>query len=651
MYKFTDKEADMGKTLRVPLLFFFFITYLGSPGFGQQQELAEILKGCNQTVVTIIAYDAKNKEICQGKGVIVSPEGLVLTNYHLISQANSAKARLAAGKIQKKVDISEMFSLRPPGAEKAGAGPEKKAKGKMVDVEGVVSFDKNLDFALLKIKSKGNPAASLSSSAELKLGDKALVVVDDEIISETSITGVKNISKTKIAAQINLSLPPEMSGSPLFNDQAQVIGFASCLTESHFIILPASYALPLIKEGEVTSLQNLADEDYFSSSEGLYLKGLVYSILENYGNALNLLEESLRKNPNQLDAHSQLGYLHSKLGQFDKAVEAYEKAISIDPSNYRDSFGLAMAYIKLDQPQKAAAPLVQCTQQNPDFPDAFYNLGLVYEALGILDKAADAYQNFIKINPGPAWTGYSQLGSVYNKLGQYDKAIAAFQEVIKSNPSDLKANYNLAYAYDMSSEFSQAAMIYKKLIGLNPDDAKTYYGRLFLLYDKAGDYANAIETCKILISQAPDNHENLFNLGIIYLKKRDYQNALESFQKALTLKPNFDKAYYNIGLVYYSQEKFAEAADAFNKFIQLMPDQPEAHYNLGASYLHLKKYEEAIKPLERACELRPNWAQAHYNLGIAYYAVKDRLSANEEYNKLKTLDSALAAQLYKIINK
>jgi len=640
----------MGKNINSFFTAFISLTILLSPAtYALQEEVEEILKESNQAVVSITAYDSNKKEIAQGKGVIVSSDGLVLTNYHLISQAYSIKVRLAtSGKIRKKVEWEDVFY---PGYERADVEKKKKKKGKWVDVEGVVSVNKDLDFVLLKIGKKDYTAPLLASSDKLEIGNKALIVVDDESITEVTITGLKDLIGTKKIAQINLPFSLEMSGSPLFNPQGEVIGIASYIANNSNLILPASYALPLIKKEKATPLSKLVHEDYFATPEGLYLRGMAYSIMENYSGSLSLLEESLRKNPDNPYAYSQLGFLYSKLNFYEKAIDAYRKAVNINPNDYKASFGQGIAYIRLNQHQKAIVPLTQCATINPQFPDAFYNLGLTYETLGQLEKAAEAYQQFIKINPGPAWTGLNQLGSVYVKLGHYEKAIVAFQEVIKTNPSDLKANYNLAYAYDMSGQYDLAAPLYRKLISLNPKDAKAYYNLLFRLYDKAGRYEKAIEVCQEIISQSPDNPNDHYNLGIMHFKLEDYEKALEAFHHALSLNRNFDPAYYNIGMVYFNQKKYAEAIEAFTKFTELKPDNPDAYYNIGVGYLQLKKYEKAIKPLQRVIELKPDYARAHYNLALAYYAVGDRFSANEEYKTLRTLNPDLAEKLRKIIQK
>lgn len=642
----------MGKNICLFFTAFLSLTILLSPStYALQEEVDEILKESNQAVVSVIAYDSNKTEICQGKGFFVSSDGLILTNYHLISQAYSIKVRLAAkGKIRKTVEWEDVFY---PGYERADVEKmkKKKTRGKLVDVEGVVCVDKDLDFALLKVKKKGYTASQLASSDKFEIGDKALIIVDDESITEVTITGLKDLTGTKKIVQINVPFSPEISGSPLFNLRGEVIAVVSYIADRSNLIIPASYALPLIKNEKATPLSKFVQENYFATPEGLYLKGMAYSIIENYTGSLSLLEEALRKNPDNPYAHSQMGFLCSKLNFYEKAIDAYGKAVSINPNDYKACHGQGIAYIRLNQHQKAIAPLTQCTMINPEFPDAFYNLGLAHETLKQLEKAAEAYQQFIKINPGPAWTGLNQLGSVYVKLGQYDKAIPPFQEVIKSNPSDLKATHNLAHSYDMSGKYDLAAPLYRKLMSLNPKDAKAYYSLLFRLYDKAGQYEKAIEVCQEIISQSPDNPNDHYNLGIMYFKLQDYEKALEDFNQALSLSRTFDPAYYNIGLVYFNQKKFTEAIEAFTKFSELKPDNPDAYYNIGVGYLQLKKYDDAIKPLQRVIELKPDYARAHYNLAIAYYAVHDRFSANEEYKTLKTLNPDLAEKLRKIIQK
>ena len=117
----------MGRKLSLFILMTTILFLFTNPTVGQQEDISEVLKTSNQAVVTIAVYDSSKKEIGQGKGVIVSPDGLVLTNYHLISQAHSARVRLASGKISKKVEWDDVFY---PGYERTGAEQKKKKSSK-----------------------------------------------------------------------------------------------------------------------------------------------------------------------------------------------------------------------------------------------------------------------------------------------------------------------------------------------------------------------------------------------------------------------------------------------------------------------------------------------------------------------------------------
>jgi tetratricopeptide (TPR) repeat protein len=631
--------------------FIILVLCLTPTSYSAQDDEASILNDSDKAVVTLIVYDSSKKEVGRGKAVIISPEGLLLTNYHLVSQGKSAKVEmLKEAHVVKKVDWESVISPSID-AETEADKKKKKPKVKTVDITGITAVDQSLNFAVLKIKGKSFPSAPISSAEKFEIGEKALLAVDDESAAEASITGLINFSSSRIIAQSSIKFPSEWSGSPLFNSSGELTGIALSTGDITNLILPASYARPLLESNQTTSLSKQENQNFFATAEGLYLKGLGYALQEKHANAIGLFKESLNLKPNNPDALAQLGLVHSKLRQHDKAVEVFTQAFNADPNNYQVSFGLGLAYIKLNRPQEAIAPLEQCTRTNPNFPDAFYNLGLAYQSVDQLENAARAIEQFVKINPGPAWTGLNQLGSIYMQLNQYEKAIGAFQEVAKDNPQDLKAHYNLAQAHDNLKQYDQAATHYRKLIELNPKDSASYYILLFRLYDKAGDYTNAVQVSQEILRQAPDDPQNHYNLGYAYLKQKDLPNALAAFQKSLELNPDFDLAYSQIGYVHFQQKNYSGAVEALTKFTELNPDNPDVFYLLGTSYLQLKRYERALAPLEKCIELREDHVYAHYNLGIAYYVLKDRYSANMKVDILQKLNPELAEKLRKIVNK
>ena len=72
----------------------------------------------------------------------------------------------------------------------------------------------------------------------------------------------------------------------------------------------------------------------------------------------------------------------------------------------------------------------------------------------------------------------------------------------------------------------------------------------------------------------------------------------------------------------------------------------ETHNNLGKVYFRLQRYSDAAASFKNAIRLRPEFADAHHNLALTYFALKDKKSALAEYEILRTLDPALAAQFF-----
>ena len=79
--------------------------------------------------------------------------------------------------------------------------------------------------------------------------------------------------------------------------------------------------------------------------------------------AENLYKETLKTNPNHVEAHNNLGIVFKELGELQKAVDCHQKAIQIQPED---------AY-------------------------SYYNLGLVFKELGELQEAINCFQKVIQI--------------------------------------------------------------------------------------------------------------------------------------------------------------------------------------------------------------------------------------------------------------
>jgi tetratricopeptide (TPR) repeat protein len=144
--------------------------------------------------------------------------------------------------------------------------------------------------------------------------------------------------------------------------------------------------------------------------------------------AIKVIEDLTGKRIEKKTAiHIFKGKVHSDKGQFDRAIEDYNKVLEINP---RD----AVAYV---------------------------NRGVAYYDKGQYDQAISDYNKAIEINPRDVYA-YGNRGNVYYNKGQYDKAIADYNKVIEINPRDADAYYNRGIAHEAKSQYDKACSDWKQ---------------------------------------------------------------------------------------------------------------------------------------------------------------------------------------------
>lgn len=140
---------------------------------------------------------------------------------------------------------------------------------------------------------------------------------------------------------------------------------------------------------------------------------------------------------------------------------------------------------------KAKSFFLRSIELNPDFSEAYNNLGLVYHEQGNYTDAIECFHEMLEVFPNNS-DAYYQLGSLYSLKGNYSDAIKYYKKAIELNPDNYDAYYFLGSRYKKQGNFSDAIKCYKKAIELNPNDSDVYKN-LGVIYEKQGNYFDAIE--------------------------------------------------------------------------------------------------------------------------------------------------------------
>jgi S1-C subfamily serine protease len=171
---------------------------------GGRLDIPAISREANGAVVSIIMSDRNGHPITQGSGFLISKDGHVVTNYHVIREGVSAIVKL------------------PNGAS--------------FHVDGVLASDKNRDVAIIKAHGVDFRTLSLGDSGRLQVGEEVVAIGNSLSLESTVSNGIVSAFRTDENeggkfVQITAPISPGSSGGPLFNMAGEVVG----ITTSHLV--------------------------------------------------------------------------------------------------------------------------------------------------------------------------------------------------------------------------------------------------------------------------------------------------------------------------------------------------------------------------------------------------------------------------------
>jgi len=464
----------------VLLTFFFLIILFPALAIAQADK---IFKENSKAVVVVVTFNEKGEPISQGSGFIVRTDGVIVTTYHVISNAKGIKV---------------------------------KAGDKVLDVEGLIYEDKENDLVILKVTGENLPIVRIGDIEKENIGEKVYVISSpkglENTISDGLLSGIRDTSDKKVL-QITAPVSPGSSGGPVFNKDGEVIGIATFLLEEAQNLnfaMPVNFIKDKIGSKKVTTIKDSDITDYKKTTEYWFYLGLYYSNSGKYREALDAFNQALRIKPDDAEAHYNLGVVYWKSGMHKEAIESFKQTIRIRPNYAEAHKDLGIAYGKLVMYKEAIESLKQAIRIKPNDAEAHYNLGVTYFHLVMYKEAIESFTQAIRIKPDYA-EAHHNLGTAYVTSGKYREALEVFKQALRINPDDAEAHYNLGIAYGTSGKNREAVEAFKQALRIKPDYAKAHY-YLGISYFILKDIDSALNEYKILKDLDIEKANELFNL-------------------------------------------------------------------------------------------------------------------------------------------
>ncbi len=250
--------------------------------------------------------------------------------------------------------------------------------------------------------------------------------------------------------------------------------------------------------------------------------------------------------------------------------------------------------------------------------DSYFNLANVRLDQNRIEEAAELFRKALELDPEYV-EAYNNLGIIYDQeYSDYDKAVEYYNEVLKRYPEDLHAHMNLGTAYYRLNRENEAVKEYKKALEISPNNPDALHNLAYVLKNSKDRTGKAGETPPGSIGTpfAEDNllKESLLQEAETLRTSGRIREAVKVYRRILEIDPEAHVARHNLGVLLYRLKNYDEAQEQLRRVIEKDPGFIDAYNSLGVVFAARENYNEARKLWDKALELNPGYEKAADNL-------------------------------------
>ena len=383
--------------------------------------------------------------------------------------------------------------------------------------------------------------------------------------------------------------------------------------------------------------------------------------------------------PDRAEAWGDLGNVYLVHGWEAEAARCYQRAVNINPTEFRWFYYLGLSTYKTDA-QTAVDAFTKAIALDSDYPAVYVNHAHALRRLGRFEEARQQLTNVIKLDPENPFAELA-LGELSLAAKQFEDARIHLKRALKLNPDQSEAHAAMAQVAlalgnrEASNRHAQAARKTSKHTEMDDPlwwevvkvgvTAKRYAER-GTRYMEIGDFATAATELAIAASSKPKDAEIWFNYGIVLLRTNRYSKARKALEHALLIidendleggmSPKTPKeiafleihSNYNLGYVYERLGERVKAIAAYKQAIELKPDFAHAHSGLGVLYAKTGRIREGVALCKKATQLAPDNIELQRSLATVYWQAKLYNNAAEVYDNIVRINPGDKGALHQL---
>lgn len=410
------------------------------------------------------------------------------------------------------------------------------------------------------------------------------------------------------------------------------------------------------------------------------MQGVAMMGTDNYEKAKVLFQKGIEIEPS-VELFMDLGNAHASLEEYNEAVQAFSKALMIEPKNGEILFNIGSVYLLQERLTKCIEYYNKAEEAGYTTARLYMNMAAIYKALGDTQMELRSYTKAIDKNPmigdfyvkkamifinnhrfaealetlddmrklfPDAFEGYDLASRIYMGQGKKQEALNVIEEGLKKFENDVNlriSKINILLAMELVDEAERVVLELKNNIY-----AKQFEKAIILQEVSIASAKNELEKMYSLLLEAvnleekdkcDENIRYMLMMTAILVKK--YETALDMAKVLVEQKSNSEfvvSAIYHIGEIAHEMGKIDESVEYFKaatKKLRQISMSSRTHYECylyrALSHMKIKEYDKAIEMAEYIVDLQPERADG-YMIFADIYRNMENFEKSDEYFKI-----------------
>ncbi len=331
------------------------------------------------------------------------------------------------------------------------------------------------------------------------------------------------------------------------------------------------------------NVNSLTKREYF------YLTSVSYRYLNLTDKALNALDQLIQADPNYGRAYQELGHIHFKLDNKDKALKAYLRAVRHNPSLQASWLGILSIETKNKE-------LISFVEKN-----VFYLKNLPPELKTVLS---------------------------FTHEGKLVRADHICREYLRDHPHDIEAMRLLAAIGSDLNIYEDAEFLLESALLFDPDNAKLKYDYINIL-TKRQKYGDALKHAENFYNEDPKNINAMKLLSTALFRTDRYKDALKIYKDILIREPNNTDVMLSMGHLYKTSGKLHKSIESYKKAYKKDKYFGDAYWSLA----NLKTYEFTDKEVHSMTDMVHDNYVSENEKSFMHFALGKAFEDREEFNE------------------